>query len=186
MYAPRTRAVRRPLPLRERVGVRGPPRASAARWSRPRVSCGGLCPPHPHPGRARSARLGPPTRPRMFLLWGLRPHAPVRIGSRDTAPRAIASPPVRERGGEGSPRAGAAINASRGLRGRGSGAPRPRALTARWGRAFNGKAGAGVAQLVEHLPSKQKVAGSRPVPRSTHPPASAGSASEVGVAVPGS
>ena len=27
---------------------------------------------------------------------------------------------------------------------------------------------AGVAQLVEHLPSKQDVAGSRPVPRSTH------------------
>ena len=32
---PVSRAVRHPRPLRERAGVRGPPRASAARWSRP-------------------------------------------------------------------------------------------------------------------------------------------------------
>ena len=33
--------------------------------------------PHPHPGGACAARgSGPPTRPRIFFLWGLRPHAP--------------------------------------------------------------------------------------------------------------
>ena len=48
-------------------------------------SCGGLCPPHPHPGQARAARgSGPPTRPQWMRgcaprppLWGLRPHAPL-------------------------------------------------------------------------------------------------------------
>ena len=53
------------------------------------VSRGGPCevssrperssPPHPHPGRACAARgSGPPTRPRISFMWGLRPHAPTR------------------------------------------------------------------------------------------------------------
>ena len=67
--------------------------------SRPALSgalslvCGGRSPPHPYPGGAcarsccrregyLAGLLGPPTRPRMFFLWGRSPHAPARIASR--------------------------------------------------------------------------------------------------------
>ena len=67
-------------------------------------------PPRPHPGRARCARLDPPTRPQWMrgcaprpLMWGLRPHAPhgrrLRRGprGRTRSPRAAPapSPPAR-------------------------------------------------------------------------------------------
>ena len=58
-------------PRPRRVGsATAAPRAGACRlW--------GAAPPRPHPGGARAARgSGPPARPRSFVLWGLRPHAP--------------------------------------------------------------------------------------------------------------
>ena len=81
----RRSALRSPLPWRERVRVRGTPRPIAYRLR-------GAAPPTP-PSRTSTLRgSGPPTHPRISFLWGLRPHAPTRIGSRNTAPRA--HPPI--------------------------------------------------------------------------------------------
>ena len=72
--------VRRPPERRPRGG--GPAPA-------PRARCrGGLRPPHPHPGRARCAARGPPTRPRIFFMWGRAP----RPRNPDRAPAAIEAP----------------------------------------------------------------------------------------------
>ena len=76
---------------------------------RARVSCGGLRPPHPRPGRARCARLGPPTHPRIFSLRGLRPLAPTRIssapaGSEDSGPLPARGERVGARGARGARR----------------------------------------------------------------------------------
>ena len=77
---------RLPLPLRERAGVRGSDaRGATSLRGRARVSCGGLRPPHPHPGRARCAALAHPPTLGFSSMWGRSPHAPVRIGSRNTA-----------------------------------------------------------------------------------------------------
>ena len=65
-------------------------------------------PPTPPSRRStRCAPLGPPTRPRMFFLWGLRPHAPA--GS-------AAPPKPRGRSGPLSPRVRVGVRARRGRR----------------------------------------------------------------------
>ena len=87
----------------------------------PRAACGGLrgaAPPTPPPRTSALRGSGPPTRPRMFFLWGLRPHAPTRSAGlrrrRIVPPTPEAgpapSPLAGEGGGEGSvapPRGGA-------------------------------------------------------------------------------
>ena len=75
-----------PSPLTgERVRVRETPRPIACRLR-------GAAPPTP-PSRTSTLRgSGPPTHPRTSFVWGLRPHAPTRIGSRNTALRA--RPPI--------------------------------------------------------------------------------------------
>ena len=118
-------ALRRPLPSRERAGVRGA--APAARPARPPARpLWGAQPPTP-PSRTSTLRgSGPPTRPRISFLWGASPPTPpmgrrLRRGPRGRTepPRPLRSPlsprervrenppplrppnPSRERGGEG-------------------------------------------------------------------------------------
>ena len=90
-----------PSPLAGEGGGEGE-RAQPARCPR------GAAPPTP-PSRTSALRgSGPPTRPRIFFLWGPRPHAPTRsaglrrrrIGSRPQLPRPVQPPrPLRERVG---------------------------------------------------------------------------------------
>ena len=106
-----------PSPWGERVGVRGDSRApSKAAGAQRRLEGGtisrsvrlprlrGAAPPTPLSRRSvrtvvswtrgipRRAARGPPTRPRIFFLWGRSPHAPARIARRPPRGRPAPSP----------------------------------------------------------------------------------------------
>ena len=94
---PVPRALRLPLPWRERAGVRGSDaRGATSLRGRARVSCGGLAPPTP-PSRTSTLRgSGPPTHPRIFFY----------VGASPPRPRSDRPPGRREGGPAPSPLAG--------------------------------------------------------------------------------
>ena len=87
-----------PLPSRERAGVRGSgPRRPTSLRGQARVSCGGLRPPHPHPGRARCAALAHPPALGILVCGGYAPTPP--SGSAGGAqPRGRTRTPFRHSG----------------------------------------------------------------------------------------